>query len=182
MTTGHSPTARNPQDRLANLINAQKPFKATLGIVPKIQEDEPGKEKKVRTRYRIGESVKIQFESDKDCYLTLIDLGTSGRVHIIMPNSLNVDNFVKGERILMYPEGSWDVAAIIQGPTGIERIKAFATLDPVNLFDIDLRDPSSLFYTFSEDLINEKITKLKRKLDSLDPKRWCDALAEFKIA
>ena len=178
MTSGPKQDKKNPQDKLAGLSNTQKPFKVKLGIVPKIQEEEGKKE---RTRYKIGESVKIQFDTDQDCYLTLIDIGTSGRIHIIMPNSLNVDNFVKGGRTLYYPEGNWDVACIIQGPTGTERIKAFATLDPVNLFDIDLRDPSALFYTISESALEDRIMRMKQKLDKLDPERWAEALVEFKI-
>jgi len=180
MTSAFSPAGKNNQEKLANLVNTEKPFKVRLALVPKNQDEE--KEKKPRARYKIGESVKIEFESEKDCYLTLIDIGTSGRVHIIMPNSLNIDNFVRGGRTILYPEGSWDVAAIIQGPVGTERIKAFVTLDPVNLFDIDLRDPVSLFYTISEERLPDKLSKLKRKLDELDGMRWADALVEFRIS
>lgn len=178
MTSGFS----SVQDKLALIKNTKKPFRIKLGVVLKDEERGRGKtERKVSSQYKIGESVRIQFESEEDCYLTLIDIGTSGKVHIIMPNSLNVDNFVKAGRTLYYPGESWNVACIIQGPVGTERIKAFATLDPINLFDIDLRDLSSLFFTLSEEQLDAKVEKLKKKLKDLDPYKWCDALTEFKI-
>ena len=172
-----------PQDKLANLKNPKKPFKIKLGITSMSYDDDTSAkgEKKAKMKYKIGESVKISFESEKDCYLTLIDIGTSGKVHIVVPNSLNVDNYVRGNRPLYYPEGP-DVACIIQGPSGVERIKAFATIDPVNIFDIDLRDPRTLFYTLSEDYLENIINKAKKKFDNLDANKWCDALVEFKIA
>lgn len=177
-----SPSINPIQDKLANIKNPKKPFKIKLGVVPKEEEHGRGKTKKeVSSQYKIGESVRIQFESDEDCYLTLIDLGTSGRVHIIVPNSMNVDNFVKAGRPLYYPGESWNVACIIQGPTGTERIKAFATLDPINLFDINLKDLSSLFFTISEDRLELKVENVKKKLKELDSSRWCEALCEFKI-
>ena len=177
-----SPGFSTVQDKLANLRNTKKPFKIKLGVVPKEEERGRSKtERKVSSHYKIGESVRIQFESGEDCYLTLIDIGTSGRVNIIMPNSMNVDNFVKAGRVLYYPGESWNVACIIQGPTGTERIKAFATLDPVNLFDINLRDLSSLFFGVSDERLEVKVESLKKKLKDLDPDRWCDALCEFRI-
>jgi hypothetical protein len=179
MASTFNPAGKTNQDKLANLVNTEKPFKLRLALAPRPQDEE--KEKKPRTKYKMGESVKIEFEVEKDCYLTLIDIGTSGKAHVIMPNSLQVDNFVRGGKVLLYPEGGWDVAAIIQGPAGTERIKAFATLDPINLFDINLRDMSNLFHTVSEDSLSDKISKLKKKLDSLDGARWTDALIEFKI-
>ncbi|MDQ7824748.1 MAG: DUF4384 domain-containing protein [Candidatus Eremiobacteraeota bacterium] len=180
MTPGYNTSSKNPVERLINLKNARKSFRILLGIIPKLDEEE-GKGKKPRSRFKIGEAVKIQFESEKDCYLTLVDIGTSGRVHVIIPSAFNVDNFVKGGRELLYPEGSWDVAAMIQGPTGTERIKAIVTLDPINLFDIDLRDARAISYTIAESELDSRITKLQKKLDSLESTSWSEALCEFKI-
>lgn len=179
MASAFNPAGKTSQDKLANLVNTQKPFKLRLALAPRPQEEE--KEKKPRTKYKVGESVKIEYEVEKDCYLTLIDIGTSGKAHVILPNSLQVDNFVRGGKVLLYPEGGWDVAAMIQGPAGTERIKAFATLDPVNLFDINLKDMSNLFHTMSEDNLADRVTKLRKKLDSMDGSRWTEALIEFKI-
>lgn len=172
------------QEKLANLKSTKKPFKVRLGVIPKDSQEETARgktEKKVGARYKIGESVRIQFDAEKDVYLTLVDIGTSGNTHIVVPNAMNVDNFVKAGRVLYYPGENWNVACIIQGPAGTEHIKAFATLDPVNLFDIDLKNLKSLFYTITEDRLEQKVEALKKKLKDLDPDRWCEAVVEFKI-
>ena len=112
-------------DRLMSLTNIESSFNISLSIVSL------GKE--LRGSAYIGDSVRIKFSSSKDCYLTLIDIGAGGTASIIVPSKFDLDNFIRAGRDVYIPEGDDGVAAVIHGPVGLERLKAFATLKPLNL-------------------------------------------------
>ncbi len=56
-----------------------------------------------KTRVNPGDTVKVHFEADRDCYLTLIDVGTSGKITRLWPNQFSgPDNLVRaGQRCLL---------------------------------------------------------------------------------
>ena len=45
---------------------------------------------------RLGDVLRFHFIADEDCYLTMINVGTSGKVTVLFPNRLYPDGFVKG--------------------------------------------------------------------------------------
>ena len=161
-------------EKMAAIVNKEKPFKVSLEIIPIGNNSSP-------SSLYIGSSVKIKFESEKDCYLTLIDMGTSGNAYIILPNMFNIDNFVKAGKTVYFPEGDEDVAAMIQGPAGIEMIKAFATEKPLNLFELDFKNLTSASLTFTSDTLASKAEKISKKLSKEPSSSWCDAICEFRI-
>lgn len=78
--------------------------------------------------YRIGEPVTFYFYAAKDCYLNLINYGTSGKNRVIFPNRLQKDNFVKGGTTVEIPGAKDDRFVLrVQGPPGTERVKAVVT-------------------------------------------------------
>ncbi len=162
-------------EKLISIVNKEKPFKISIEIIP-VNTNSSGK-----NNFYIGDAVKIRFESEKDCYLTLVDIGTSGNAHIIVPSVFNIDNFVKANRAIFLPEGEHDVAAMVHGPVGIERIKAFATQKPLNLFDLDFNSISNTSLTFTSDKLEKKTEKIIEKLLKEPGDSWCDALCEFHI-
>ena len=129
----------------------------------------------------IGDSVKIKFESSQDCYLTLIDIGTSGKASVIVPSFFNIDNFVKAGKSFYIPDGGTDVAAVIQGPAGTERLKAFATSKPLNLFDIDFRYMTMNSFSLGYTEFTEKIEMALKKLKNEDFSMWADAALDLNI-
>lgn len=161
-------------EKMAAIVNREKPFNVSLEIIPVGNNSHS-------SSLQIGSSVKIKFMSERDCYLTLVDMGTSGNAYIILPNMFNLDNFVRGGRPVYLPQGDEDVAAMIQGPAGIEKIKAFATEKPLNLFDLDFSNLNSASLTFSSNVLAEKAEKIAKKLSKEPSSSWCDALCEFRI-
>ena len=66
-----------------------------LKLTKQIQNENPGIELDIKTdkdEYKVGEDVVIEFTADKDCYVALIDIGTSGRTIILFPNKWHPDN------------------------------------------------------------------------------------------
>jgi hypothetical protein len=94
-----------------------------------------------KKEYQIGSAVTFYFFSEKDCYLNLIDFGTSGKVRVVFPNRAQKDNFVKGGEVLAIPASKEDEFRFrIKGPAGKERVKAVVTSYKVQLkgtYDFD---------------------------------------------
>jgi hypothetical protein len=81
-----------------------------------------------KARVNPGDTVTVHFEPDKDCYLTLIDVGTSGKITRLWPNQFSGgDNFVRAHTRLSFPGSSDKFVFRVSGPEGIERIVAVAS-------------------------------------------------------
>ncbi len=77
--------------------------------------------------YRTGENVKLFVRANKDAYITVLDVGTSGKVHVIFPNKYQKDNHVLAHQVVQIPGPDDRFRFKIGGPTGTELIKVFAT-------------------------------------------------------
>jgi len=91
-----------------------------------------------QTDYRVGDTITFNIQSDRDCYLTLLDIGSSGDVTVIFPNKYRQNNFVKAGTVYQIPGPGYGFKFDIQGPPGLERIKAVATLTPGAPIELDL--------------------------------------------
>lgn len=85
--------------------------------------------------YKPGDSVKLYVKSNKDCYLTIFNVGTSGKVHIIFPNQYHKDNFVKAGVVYTVPPEGAGFILKAEKPAGEELVKAVATLAKVPLLE-----------------------------------------------
>ncbi|MGA1824413.1 MAG: DUF4384 domain-containing protein [bacterium] len=86
-----------------------------------------------KKEYMIGDSLTIYVRSDMDCYVNILDIGTSGNPTLIFPNSLHKANFIKGGTTYSIPGDFFGFTIEVLGPTGVERIQAIATLEPFDL-------------------------------------------------
>ena len=84
--------------------------------------------------YAIGDTVTLNVRASQDAYITVLDVGTSGRVHIIFPNRFQQDNRVPGYEMIRIPGEDSRFRIRVGGPTGREVIKVFATREPSELF------------------------------------------------
>jgi hypothetical protein len=80
-----------------------------------------------------GDAVTVHFRASEDCYVTLVDRGTSGSETVIFPNQFSQENFVRaGQEVLFPPQGGGFVFQV-SGPAGTERILAYATRNPTDI-------------------------------------------------
>lgn len=86
--------------------------------------------KNTKSFYRIGDQVRIRFWANASCYLTLINVGTSGVARTIFPNSIHADSYIAGGVVHEIPDPAHDFIFRLNGPPGIERIRAVATRRP----------------------------------------------------
>jgi len=90
-----------------------------------------------RKEYKIGDRMKLSAKVNEDCYLTIIDIGTSGNATVLFPNLYAPGNSVKGGVTYEIPDAKAGFEFEVQAPPGVEIIKAIASKEPaVNLKDV----------------------------------------------
>ena len=81
------------------------------------------------TAFGLGEEISFSVESDRDGYLTLIDIDPQGTVAMLLPNEDQPSVRVRAGRRLTYPEG--DIFFEAQEPVGTGLVRAFLTEEPL---------------------------------------------------
>jgi Domain of unknown function (DUF4384)/Caspase domain len=77
---------------------------------------------------RPGEELKLSFTADRECYLTLMDIGTSGKILRLWPNDYSgQDNRIDPNTPRNFPGPNDKFKYRIAGPDGVERLVAYAT-------------------------------------------------------
>ena len=118
-------------------------------------------------RYRVGDKIDVRFQADSDCYLTLLNLGTSGKLTILFPNSLHRDNFIKAGQIHEIPGDEYGFEYRIQGPAGVETLKAIATLERVEILENQIAADGTLFLTQEPTAAARDNEVVKRKVEDI---------------
>ena len=96
---------------------------------------------KVRTEksdYQIGDTITFKVESEKDSYLTLLHIDSSKNATVLFPNKYRRNNFVKTGKVYTIPSPEDGFKIDVEGPPGLERIIALATLSPGAPIDLNL--------------------------------------------
>jgi len=164
-----------------------------LKLTKQIQNENPGIEFKLRTdkdEYKVGEDVVIEFTADKDCYVALIDIGTSGRAIILFPNKWHPDNKVEKGKTYSIPATGSNFSFRVMGPGGVEHIKALASVDPVlskvQSLQEELKQPIETKPEKGQVFLSMKDPGVVLKdigivFQKLDPSKWATADYAFKI-
>lgn len=82
---------------------------------------------------RIGDLIRFNFRADQDCYLALINVGTSGKITVLFPNQYRPDGFIQGGKVYQTgTQGELPFQIRATGPAGRELVKVIATLKPLD--------------------------------------------------
>lgn len=99
--------------------------------------DEAEDEKMVQAR--LGDVIRFNFKADRDCYLTLINVGTSGKITVLFPNKYRPDGFIQAGRVYQTEtRGEMPFKIRASGPAGSELVKVVATLEPLDLSSLKM--------------------------------------------
>ena len=130
-----------------------------------------------KKEYTIGDTLTIYVRSDKDCYLSLLDIGTSGKLTLLFPNSLYKDNFIQGGKTYSIPGDFWGFSLKVLAPLGIERIKAIATLKPFSLVKSKIYQG---FYSLEKENVRG-LRDIKVNMKTLSSMTWVQDYVEIRI-
>jgi len=131
-----------------------------------------------KSSYAVGDKVTFSVEAERDCYLTLIDIGTSGNLTVLFPNAYDRNNRIQAGRRYEIPGASYGFDIHVAGPPGIERVKAIATTQPFTLFEN--MDLSQGFFGLTRDSA-ETAQDFKLSAKQVAPTQWTDAAFEILV-
>jgi len=125
------------EEQLArDLTVAQKPvYQLTSQIGSKHVDvdawvDNPG------LTYAIGQPLHVMVRPRQDAYITVVDVGSSGRVAVLYPNHYQRDARVRAGSTVMIPSygSSWQIN--VSGPAGVDLIQVIASRHPLSLREL----------------------------------------------
>jgi len=150
----------------------------------KIRNDSPDFRVKLgterhKTAYAVGESISLTFDSDQDCHVTILHIGSNGRVHSWFPNRWHQsDKIRKGAAYKIPPEAS-HCRLIVQGPEGMEYVKVIASREPLQV----LQGPQAKSVGDFKEIRNPDmlLRAIKEELSKQDPTSWSETEFSFRI-
>lgn len=86
-----------------------------------------------KTSFGIGETVSFHATSDRDGYLTLVDLGTDGKVVMLFPNAHQPATQIKAGETLSFPTEEMGFELQVFPPAGRGMVRAFVTPEPLDV-------------------------------------------------
>jgi hypothetical protein len=107
--------------QLAELHNPARPFNLVFGFSAN------------KSSFRVGESLGFRAQSFRSGYLTVVDLGTDGKVSVLFPLEPGQDNRVSTDRTIVVPTAAMSESFQAQSPVGRGMVRAFVTEQPLNL-------------------------------------------------
>ena len=108
-----------------NLIESSKaPLTRDITIRRRVQEFSS-------ETVRVGTSIRLEITTDSNCYLYILNIGTSGKTTLLLPNEYETDNYFNAQQSYNLP--GEDCGFEIDGPSGKETIQvlAFSSRQPV---------------------------------------------------
>ncbi|MFX0132689.1 MAG: DUF4384 domain-containing protein, partial [Candidatus Hodarchaeota archaeon] len=141
---------------LASLHHPQPTFKVSVKVTDETRRD-----------FNIGEEIIFQVESERDCYILLINLASDGLVNIIFPNRYQKENHIKANIPLFIPDKKdhkkgFDLQ--FTPPAGEEIVKVIATNTPLDLKSLNPQKFKGHFLTFQGESRSSLIQKISEKL------------------
>lgn len=134
-----------------------------------------------RTVYRLGEGVRLHFVTNRDAYVTLVNVGTSGTASILFPNRFFRSAFVRGGQQMTVPQEGAGFAFVLQGPPGTEVVRLVASEEPIEFTLADLAEAEAPVRslgrretaTLTRDIATAKAQRSKA--------RWAEAVVSFEV-
>jgi len=80
--------------------------------------------------YRPGESMRVYFRANADCYVLVFNVDTEGYIHLVYPYGPDDEPSVEGGRTYRIPSRSDPYDLVADGPPGIEYVVAVASPFP----------------------------------------------------
>jgi hypothetical protein len=131
-----------------------------------------------KASYVVGEKVTFFVQAEQDCYLTLIDIGTSGNVTVLFPNAYDRNNRIAAGRRYEIPGAGYGFDIHVNGPPGVERLKAIATTQPFTLFEN--MDLSQGFFGLTRNRV-ETVQDFKVASKEIAATQWNDATFDLLV-
>src|SRR5262245_11239045 len=127
--------AETTEDLARDLVPSQKPMYQLGGS----GGEEHGVEAWVDNPdlvYRVGQHLKVYVRPHQTSYITVLNVGSSGKVAVIFPNFYQQDAKVHAGQTIAIPAETAGWRIDVAGPPGVEIIKVIATRERLDLAEL----------------------------------------------
>jgi len=131
--------------------------------------------------YRIGETVRFGLRVNRDAYVTLVNIGTSGDVTIIYPNRFHPSHFVRAGLDVLIPPGDANFTLTVHGPPGIEQIRVIATEEPVQLHAGDFGGQTAMFRSLDRVQTRNLVVGIAQEREKVAPGKWAEDVVAVEV-
>jgi len=190
MASDASPPASSAAVSASSLSSRRQspPFQVKVWTRPRRDAASAGGSRDIGTvpdrdgaRYRVGDEIEVCFLASRDCYITLLNIGTSGALTVLFPNRIHPDNFVRADEVHVVPGENYGFRYQLQGPHGVERLKAVATLSPEPVLDT-VAATTSPFRTVSGPAAARDVGLVEDRVSALEADAVAEAQWEFVVS
>ena len=139
---GPAAYAESQEDMARDLVPSQKPMYQLGGG----GHGEHGVEAWVDNPdllYRVGQQLKVYVRPKQTSYITVLNVGSSGKVSVIFPNFYQRDSHVHAGQTVAIPADTAGWRIDVAGPPGVEVIKIIATRERLDLAELKRLGDSS---------------------------------------
>jgi len=132
-----------------------------------------------KTKHKIGEPVKVFFQANRNGYVTLVNVGTSGKITILYPNAYTPNHAVKAGQTYSVPSQEDPYELTLGGPEGVELVYALFTTGPTRFIEENLTKDTA----FAP--VNEKAEAITRDINltvkKIPLKEQASAVLEIEV-
>ncbi|MBI5211838.1 MAG: DUF4384 domain-containing protein [Nitrospirae bacterium] len=131
-----------------------------------------------------GDEVKIFYQASKNCYVYIFSVAADGSVTLLLPNSMNRENFIAAEKAYKFPPANSSIrlkALFLpdyKGNTAEEKIKVIATRKKEDIVPLGFQEGMFKVYDAKS---TGMISDLVKRLNQLEPDDWAEATAVYRI-
>jgi len=133
-----------------------------------------------RPSYRIDDTIRFGLRVNRDAYVTLVNIGTSGDVTIIFPNRFHPTHFVRGGQDVTVPAADAGFVLTVLPPTGFEQVRAIATDEPIEFQAGDF-DTTSGFRSLDRVQTRNLGVRIKSERERVTADKWSEAVIAVEV-
>lgn len=155
--TGVAVTSRPPKDRLQVRVWTDK------------------------SMYRIGDTVEFRVRANRDAYVMLVNIGTSGEVTILFPNRLHTSHFTRAGQEIVIPPPEARFVLTVEGPTGFDQVRAIATEEPLRLQATDFTRQAATFRSLNRVETRSLAAAITAERTRVAAERWAEDVVAVEV-
>ena len=135
-----------------------------------------------KTDLKEGEEVKIFYQASSDCFVYIFSVAADGSVTLLLPNSINKDNSVKGGKTYEFPQKGSNIQLQAQFLPGYEKelaeekIKIIATRQKEELLPLSFKEG---LFTVYDAKSTGMISDLQKNIGKIDITSWAEETAVY---
>ncbi len=137
-----------------------------------------------RPSYRIGDMIRFGLRVNRDAYVTLVNIGTSGEVTIIYPNRFHPSHFVRGGQDVFIPPEDSGFTLTVQGPSGFDQVRAIVTDEAVSIHAGDFGGgpgTGTAFRSLDRVQTRDLSVGIKAERDRVAPGKWAEDVIAVQV-